>query len=796
MHLEDASVEPTRLTLWGPGAALEVQHPLPGVLRLRHLPSLLHTGFAPRELPPKDSWAVVGGAPRPMDVREEGGLWRVSAGELVLEVQRGPCTWRLSDAQERVLARCEWVTGDAATDYPATRFHSRLALHAPQDEAYLGFGEKVGPLDKRGMRFVFWNTDVLPHHPDTDPLYQSIPFFLALRQGRAWGLFLDETWRSEVDVAAADPHRLVWESRGPELDVYVFAGPHPEDVVRRYTALTGHPPLPPLWSLGAQQSRWGYETADEVRSIIRGYRAHRLPLDCVYLDIDHMEAYKVFTWDRTRFPDPAHTAREAAEQGVRLVPIIDPAVKEEPGYAPWEEGRARDFFVRTDRGEVLLGDVWPLRAAYPDFTRPEVQAWWGGLHRGFLDAGMGGFWLDMNEPSSFALRNAAQSFKVVTGPATDLGRVEGPTLPYDARHGARRHLEVHNAYALGMANGTFEALRQLAPERRPFLLTRAGYAGIQRYAAVWTGDNSSWWTHLEASIPMLLGLGLSGVSFTGVDIPGFLGRATGELLVRWMQAAAFFPLFRNHSAKGTPLQEPWRFGEPYLSLAREVLELRYRVLPTLYTLMHEAAELGLPVLRPLVFHAPEDAEALHANDEYLVGRDLLVTPVVRPGQARRSVYVPRGRWLPLPNLGPPGSVREGPEHLLVEAPLGTLPLWLREGGVLAVTEPALHTTTALWPELTWHVHVGPEVKGVLYEDAGDGYGAARRTRLRGGTEGGRFVLERHVEGAVSPPRDTETLLLHGLTQPREVTGARAWDVEDGTLRVVVDAAWERIEVLF
>ncbi|HSP77530.1 MAG TPA: TIM-barrel domain-containing protein [Myxococcaceae bacterium] len=795
MRLEDLFIEPTRVTFWGPRAALQVGCPAPGVLRLRHVPTLWHTSHAPRQLVPKQSWTVVCAQELPLSVRREEGRAWVEAEGLSLEVELPRGSWLLRDVAGRLLARCEEFTGDATADYPISRFRSRLVLHAPPGEAYLGFGEKVGTLEKRGMHFVFWNTDVMPHHPDTDPLYQSIPFSIGLREGIAWGFFLDETWRLEADVAADDDSQVVWESSGPELDTYLFAGPSPEDVVRRYTRLTGRPPLPPLWSLGAQQSRWGYEHAGDIRSIIHGYRAHRLPLDCVYLDIDHMEGYKVWTWDRSRFPDPEGLAREAAEQGVRLVTISDPALLAEPGYPVYEEALAQDFLVRNDRGHVLRGEVWPKPAVFPDLTREEVQRWWGRLHKGFLDAGVSGFWNDMNEPACFHLLNACETFEVKTAPAVDLGKVEGPTLPYDARHGSKRHLEVHNVYALGMARGAYEGLRELAPERRPFLLTRAGFAGIQRYAAVWTGDNSSYWAHLELSIAMLLGLGLSGVSFAGADVPGFLGRASGEMLVRWMQLGTFYPLLRNHSAKGTPPQEPWRFGEPYLSLTREALERRYRLLPTLYSLMHEASVDGLPVMRPLVMYAPGDDEALRADDSFLFGRELLVAPVVAQGRTKRLVYLPSGRWLSFFNLERAGEVCEGGRHLIAEAPLETVPLWLRAGGAVALTEPAPHTTSANWSHLCWHVHAAERVEAQLYEDEGEGYGAWRLTRLSGGMEeDGRFVLERRTEGALPLARRTETLRIHGLTSPRAVIGAQSHRWEDGTLELEVEASWAWLEV--
>ncbi|RYZ37786.1 MAG: alpha-glucosidase [Myxococcaceae bacterium] len=795
MHVEEARVEPCRLRLSGRHAVLEVTSPLPGVLRVRHAPVSSEVGFTHPELPDKRSWAVVTDEkPQRLDIRSDAERVHVKAGSVSLEIARESGTWSFRDASGRELARSTSVSGEVHAAYPMSRHRSRLALRAPPDEHYLGFGEKVGPLDKRGMHFTFWNTDVMPHHPDTDPLYQSIPFFVGLREGVAWGFYLDESWRSEVDVALTDAARVTWESWGPELDCYLFAGPAIADVVRGYAALTGRPPLPPLWSLGAQQSRWGYENANDIRGVIQGYRQRGLPLDVVYLDIDYMDGYKVFTWDPARYPDPAGLVREVAAEGVRLVPIVDPALKQEEGWAPYEEARARDHLVRYDRGGVLVGEVWPRPAVFPDLTRPEVQRWWGGLHRGFVELGIAGFWNDMNEPSCFAVQPDLGILTVTSQRAEGVGKVEGPTLPYDARHGDKRHLEVHNVYALGMAKGAYEALRELRPEARPFLLTRAGSAGIQRYAAVWTGDNSSHWTQLETSIPMLVGMGLAAVGFTGTDIPGFVGRANGELLVRWMQTGTFYPLMRNHAGKGTPPQEPWRYGEPYLSLAREALERRYRLLPTLYTLMHEASETGLAPLRPLLMEAPGEAEAVGAFDQFLFGRDVMVAPVVRPGQTKRLAWLPAGTWLEWPGMERVGQVREGSQYVIADGPLDTVPVWLRGGGAVALTRPAMHTTDANWKHLEWHVHAAPEIRGRLYEDAGDGYGASRLTVLSGGVVDGVVRLERSETGALARARSEETVRVYGLGSVRQVTGARAHRFEGGVLELQVAADWTRLVV--
>lgn len=800
MKLPELITEPSRALVYGARAAVEVRCPRPGVLRVRHAPASAEMSATHPELPAKRSFAVVGDQSLPLEVhRTEDTLSVTGAGDVTLEIDLHTGGWVFGDVHggaRRELSRCEGATGEVFPAIPIDRYCAQLVLEAPPGEAYLGFGEKVGPLDKRGMRLVYWNTDAFPPNPDTDPLYVSIPFFIALRGGVAWGFFLDEPWRSEVDVARADPARLTWESTGPELDVHLIAGPRPADVVRRYAELTGLPAMPPLWALGAHQSRWGYETESEVRAIVRGYRSRGLPLDAIYLDIDHLDGYKAFTWDRSRFPDPAALARDLLADGVRLVTIVDPGIKAEPGYALYDKAKALDALVRLDRGETLIGEVWPDPAVFPDLTRDSVQELWAEQHKSLVEAGVAGVWNDMNEPACFSIRPAQGLPSPEGGRVSGVGTVAGTTLPYEARHGARRHIEVHNAYALGMARAAFEGFTKYAPGRRPFVLTRAAYAGIQRYAGIWTGDFGSSFTHLEASLPMLVGLGLSGVPFAGADIPGFVGRPTGELLVRWMQAGAFYPLMRNHAARGTPAQEPWRFGEPYLALARAALEMRYRLLPTLYTLLREAADTGLPLLRPLAFSAPEEEAALRAFDQFTVGDDLLVAPVVRPGQCKRLAYLPPGGWLPFQNVAAASgdAVMEGGRYVIADAPLDVVPAWLRAGGAVALTDPARHTTSASWGELTWHVHAAREVRGRLFEDEGDGAGPERWTELRGGLDNGVFRLERAARGALPMARAAETLWIYGLTPPSRVTGARAHRLSGGAVVCELAADWDALEI--
>ncbi len=793
MRFQNSQQLPDHVTACGEVAAAEISAPLPGVIRARFAPNARTSSFLFPALEAKESWAVIGNGLLPVQSLEEGGLLSVEADGAHFELNLRSGAWKFWGEDSRLLCEGLDVSGTVKNQYPLNEFTATLTLSAPPGEAYLGFGEKVGGLNKRGMHFTFWNTDVVPHHPDTDPLYQSIPFFIGLRDGIAWGCFVDESWRSEVDVARDDPTRLRFSSSGPELDLYLIAGPSLQRVVERYTALTGRTPLAPLWALGKQQSRWGYESEREIRAVIEGYKRHNLPLDAVYTDIDYQDGYKVWRWDGSRYPDPAGLIRDAALEGVKVIPIVDPGIKLEAGYSVYDEALANDYLVRLDRGDVLVGEVWPRPAVFPDFTRAEVRRWWGDQHQAFTDIGIAGFWNDMNEPSCFSLQGTGGGFTSDGNLSDGVGRVEGKTLPYDARHGERRHLEVHNAYGLTMCQSTREALLRLRPDRRPFVLTRAGFAGIQRYSAVWTGDNSSYWAHLESSITMLLGLGLSGVAFTGADIPGFAGEPSAELTLRWYQLGVFYPLMRNHSAKGTPYQEPWRFGAATLSLVREALTLRYRLLPALYTLMWGATVTGLPVLRPLSMLDQADPECLNANDSFLFGDALLVAPVVRPGGTKRLVYLPRGAWLEFHNFQP-GAVLSGEQFVVADAPPEGTPVYLRAGSGLALTASARHTTTANWHSLEWHLHAAATVETVLYEDAGDGYGASRVTRITGSLEGDSLRLERTVTGDLSPERNLETLYIYGLQTVSGVSGARSHSFLEGVLRVELSADWTRLEV--
>ncbi|HEX7957505.1 MAG TPA: TIM-barrel domain-containing protein, partial [Pyrinomonadaceae bacterium] len=472
-------------------------------------------------------------------------------------------------------------------------------------ETYYGLGEKAGAtLSRDTQQFVMWNTDTYGYPRGLDPIYQSIGFYTALRQeanapgaarapteppmrrrGLAYGLFLDNTSRTYFDMGKTDPARVTFGAASGELNYYVFTGGRgrtPKKVLADYTDLTGRTPPPPLWALGNQQSRWSYTPESRVREVARGFREARVPADVIYLDIDYMDGFRVFTWNRERFPDPPGLISGLRGQGFRTVLIIDPGIKVDPDYFAYKEGQAGGHFVKSADGSELHATVWPGVCAFPDFTDPRAREWFGSLYKQNLGEGVAGFWNDMNEPGIFLSDET---------PKPDIYHHPMKTFPADARHAGDgqpgTHARYHNVYGMQMARATFEGLKKLRPDARPFVLTRAGYAGVQRYSAVWTGDNVASWDHLRLSIPMLLNMGVSGLPLVGSDVGGFSGNPTPELYARWLQAAALTPFLRSHSEANSNPHEPYSFGAEFTRINRASVELRYRLLPYLYSLFRE-----------------------------------------------------------------------------------------------------------------------------------------------------------------------------------------------------------------
>jgi alpha-glucosidase len=675
-----------------------------------------------------------------------------------------------------------------------------------QGERLVGLGEQAGGLALSG-RHRLWNRDPgAGWGPGTDPLYFVAPVVIGTHPAGNLLAFFENPAEGEVEVNGGAPSRMEVRFTSGMLRHYVAVGPV-STLLARYAALTGRPPLPPRWALGYHQSRWGYASADKVREVAQGFRDEGLPLSVVHLDIDYMDGYRVFTVDEGRFPDLGALAEALADQGTRIVTIVDPAVKAEPGYDVYDSGQP--YFVRARDGEVFHGVVWPGRAAFPDFTDAGARLWWGGFYGRLLDRGVAGVWHDMNEPTSLALWG-------------------DQTLPLDARQAAGDHRRCHNAYGLLMAEAGAAALEAARPERRPFVLSRSGWAGLQRRSWIWTGDAETSWTSLRQQIPTILGLGLSGVPFSGPDIGGFTGSPTDELYVRWLELAVFLPLCRTHCTASAADREPWAFAAPSRGLIGDLIRFRYRLLPYLYTLADEAARTGAPLVRPPGWPSSVDTVA---SDEFLLGDALLVAPATTEGERSRRVVLPAGEWAlwsPVPNGAAANDGRDAGDGGVgavfhartahVEAPLGAPKVFVRAGTVLPLDDGPFRDGAiglAHAPRLL-SLHCVPDLsgraRGTLFDDAGDGYGPSRRHRfsLSSGAGGLRtFHWER--EGDYPDPERIR-VVLHGraaaavradgvdvpydVRRPRE---RRDGDVTGGagpTVETVVDCApFETVEFL-
>jgi alpha-glucosidase len=618
---------------------------------------------------------------------------------------------------------------------------------APEDAIY-GLGEKTGHQNRRGRDFTLWNTDVLDPHStreftagragsdprsvrtstEFDPYYVSIPFFYHQSHltGQMAASFIDNGYRGHYDFTDPCEYRIQFD--GGQYTEYVFAGPDMPAILSAYTWLTGRTAPPPLWALGYHQCRWFKYTQDAVEQIATQHRVREIPCDALWLDIDYMDGYRVFTWDKQAFPDVPGMLGRLDEQGFKVITIVDPGIKAEPGYGVFDQARERDVLCKTEGGDTYIGQVWPGSTAFPDFVTKRARDWWGELNAAHVRSGLAGIWNDMNEPA--------------TG-----------TIPADRMRfggGQYSHERYHNQYALLMAMGTTAGLLAAMPERRTFVLSRAGSAGIQRYAANWLGDNLSRWDHLWLSMPMASGLGISGQAFVGADIGGFQGNSNAELYLRWMQYGVLTPFCRNHSEIGNVDQYAWTWGAVIEEWVRDAIRLRYRLMPYLYATFLRAAESGAPVQRPLVFDYQYDPTVRDIDDEFLLGPDLLVAPVLAPGCTARQVYLPTGTWYDWHSA----EVVEGGTFRVVPTPMQTIPIFARGGSVIPMWPEAPPSTAGYHPSaIELHLFV-PTADGthtsLIQEDDGLTFaaldGSCVRTILEVTRSGDRLTLRALVEG--------------------------------------------------
>ena len=574
------------------------------------------------------------------------------------------------------------------------RRSAKIAVPAGTD--LYGTGEIAGPLRRNGKVTQTWNTDAGGANEGWDRLYQSHPWVLGVRpDGTAFGVLADTTYRCRIDLRDG----IEFAADGPAFPVYVVDRKSPEDVLRGLGELTGRMEMPPMWALGYHQCRFSYMDEAEGVSIARGFREHKIPCDTLWFDIDYMDGYRIFTFDKGRFSDPKRLNSTLAGMGFHNVYMIDPGVKVDPGYSVYDSGLAANAFVKTATGEDQHGSVWPGDCLFPDFTRPETRAWWAGLYKPFMANGISGVWNDMNEPSVFGGPDG-------TMPETAHHR-GGDGLSPDA------HGRYHNVYGRLMVQASHDGILAANPDKRPFLLTRSGYLGYQRFAATWTGDNVADWGGMHNGITTPLNLGLSGQPFSGPDTGGFLGDGPAKpaersaFYARWWGLGALLPFSRGHTVKGAIRKEPWAMGEHVETVARAALERRYRLLPYLYTQFDTASRTGLPVMRPLFFADPRRADLRDEDHGFLLGPDLAVQAPLDAPEHHASLA-----WVPLPSLA---AGDDDPDQPSVA---------LRPGAILPLRDAQQYVGEKPFDHLTLIVALDTDGKaaGTMYEDAGDGFG--------------------------------------------------------------------------
>ncbi|MET9444837.1 glycoside hydrolase family 31 protein [Streptomyces sp. NPDC006610] len=686
---------------------------------------------------PEPSYGLAGHGPEPdpravLEPDKDGG-WRVVAERMTVVVSReGAVEVRTPGGVtlRRDLPPRWWEPVDGGQ----ARWLQRSRVGA--DARFFGLGGRAsGPRLRDGV-YRLWNTDPgRGFAPGDDPLHLTMPVQLVVADAGAHLVFHDTSWDGTVTLregeeGAGSGHDRpgVCELRmdGGPLRCWVMVGT-PARVLLTWASLTGAAALPPAWALGHHHARWGFGGEQEVRRIVAGHQEHGLPLDAVHLDVGHHDGHRVFTVDGDRYPKLPALAEDLLRDGVRLVSVVGPAVPAEPGDAVYETGVARDVFVRDAAGRPVRGVSRPGEVVYPDFTHARVREWWGGLYAERLAQGFAGFWHHMNEPTSFAAFGE-------------------PTLPRSSRHALEGwggdHREAHNVYGLCMARAAYEGLGRLAPGQRPFVFSRSGWAGLQRYGGAWAGDVATGWPGLRASLSLVLGLGLCGVPYSGADVGGSDGSPSPELYLRWFQLGAYLPLFRTGSGPRAGRREPWAFGADVLEHARVALLERRRLLPYFVTLAHLARRTGAPYVRPLWWGAPEDRALRDCEDAFLLGDCLLVAPVLEPGVERRAVRLPRGRWYDTVTE----RAYEGPGRVVVDAPLSRIPVLARAGAVIPVRDGDGGAALEVWAPAP-----GRAGGGVVGPDAGDGWDEAEPVRYAVRREDGRVVVEREGGGGGVPP---------------------------------------------
>lgn len=602
-----------------------------------------------------------------------------------LTVSKNPVRFTFQDLNGQVINEDDtfgtsWI-GEQVTTYKKLQ----------PGERFIGLGEKTGPLDRKGNAYQNWNTDAYAYNTGTDPLYSSMPFYISIREPFIHGIFLDNTYKSFFNFGASNNRFASFSADAGEMNYYFMLGKSVAEVIKHYTELTGRMELPPMWSIGYQQCRYSYYPDREVFTLAQTFREKDIPADAIVLDIHYMDRYKIFTWDKKHFSDPKGLIDSIKKQGFHVVIMCDPGIKVEPGYEAYDDGIKKDVFIKYPDGEYFQGQVWPGWCHFPDFTKPASRTWWASKFNDYVAIGVEGFWNDMNEIATWG--NALP---------------ENIEFDFDGNKATMRR--GRNVFGFQMARSTYEGAKKLLNGKRPFNLTRSSFSGIQRYSAVWTGDNVAYDEHMLLGVRIVNSMGLTGVAFAGYDAGGFVGEANTKLFARWISIASLSPFFRAHSMINTRDSEPWSYGEQVEQICRNYIKFRYQLLPYIYSLFYDASQTGMPVQRSLAIDYPYDHRVYNGlyQNQYLFGPGILVAPA-ESNRELLKVFLPGGEWYDLYT----GKIFSGNQEIIVESPIHKLPVFIKAGSVLPMQKATAHTGVNQ-EEWILHVYCGKESSEFLY----------------------------------------------------------------------------------
>ncbi|WMI67167.1 glycoside hydrolase family 31 protein [Mangrovimonas sp. YM274] len=684
-----------------------------------------------------------------LEIEEESTLYKITTSKLICHISKLNLKVTLFDAKDLTLINEDELGFHWEESYEFGGDVVKMSKTSHDGESYFGLGDKPVKLNLKGKRFENWVSDSYAYGRNSDPIYKAIPFYTGLNGNKSYGIFFDNTFRSFFDFAQERRNVTSFWAQGGEMNYYFIYGPQMSDVVANYTDLTGKPhQLPPLWALGFHQCKWSYYPESKVKEVTQKFRDLKIPCDAIYLDIDYMDGFRCFTWDKNYFPDPKRMVEELSEQGFKTVVIIDPGIKIDHNYDVFKEGLENDYFCKRADGPYMKGKVWPGECYFPDFTNPEVREWWSGLFKELIEeTGVRGVWNDMNEPAVMEVPNK--------------------TFPDDVRHDYEgnpcSHRKAHNIYGMQMARATYQGLKRYTYPKRPFVITRAAYSGTQRYTSTWTGDNVASWEHLWIANIQAQRMAMSGYSFVGSDIGGFAEQPQGELFTRWIQLGVFHPFCRVHSSGDHGNQEPWAFDDDVTKIVRKFIELRYQLLPYLYTTFWQLVDEGTPILKSLVLYDQEDIHTHYRTDEFMYGDQILVCPVQEPNSRGRRMFIPRGEWFNFWN----DEVVLGGREMWVDADIDSIPLFIKAGAIIPMYPVQQYVDEKEIDQVTLEVYYkeGKE-DSILYDDAHDGYDytkgrySLRTFKLTG--KANEVIIQQHKEGKYESTLSTFMVKFHGL----------------------------------